>query len=274
LVIDDSFVHIKELNRYEISILSPICKAIKRTGGSKKVISNNHQFLLMHKTPNICLVDREMNIVKEVLWNYDTLYDMCWSSTINRFILVEDLHIFLLDDETMTIDNVKKIQERNWASCTCSENSLFLVTNHKGSSMVKFTLVPTIVFVKEWKSPQTCAGDEAMHTIKYNNGTLGVVIKNETEKSLRLELRSAETIDCIWSLGFDTVCNQSFAFGCSSLTNDEWLVADYETQRLLHITRDGKLKTTIPYDGTPYSATIFANMLVISRAGGIDFRKL
>ena len=274
LVIDDSFVDIKELKKYDISILSPICRTIKRTDGSNRVISNNHRFLLMHKKPNICLVDREMNIVKEVLWNYDELHDMCWSSTINRFILVQDLRIFLLNDETMTIDNVKTIQERYWASCTCSENSLFLVTNHTGASIVKFTLVPTIVFVKEWKSPQTCARDENIHTIKYNDGTLGAVIKNVTDKSLRLELRSVETLDCIWSLGFDTVCNQNIIFRCCSLANDEWLVVDYETRRLLHITRDGKLKTTIPYDGTPYSATIFANILVISRVGGIDFRKL
>ena len=274
LVIDDSFVNIKELNNYEISILSPVCKTINRTPGSRITMSNNRRFLLMHKKPNLCLVDQQMNIVKEVSWNYDHLSDMCWSSVINRFILIEKSRIFLLDDDRMKMDNVKTIEERKWSSCACSENSLFLVTNELGSSIMKFILVPTIVLVKEWKSPQTCARNEIIDNIVYNDGTLGAVIKNVTEKSLRFELRSVETLDCIWSLRFDTVCNQNISFRCCSLANDEWLVVDYETGRLLHITRDGNLKTTIPYDNAPNLATIFANMLVISRPGGIDFRKL
>jgi hypothetical protein len=139
---------------------------------------------------------------------------------------------------------------------------------------MNFTLLPTIEWIKIWKSPQTCSRNEIIHTIVYNDGTLGVVIKNTTEKSLRLELRSAETLDRIWSLGFDTVCIQNIAFRCCLLTNDEWLVTDHETKRLLHVTKNGKLKTTIPYDGIPYYANIFANMLVVSKNGGVNFHKL
>jgi hypothetical protein len=139
---------------------------------------------------------------------------------------------------------------------------------------MKFTLLPKIELIKEWKSPQTCAQHEIIHKIVYNDGVLGVVIKNTTEKSLRLELKSAETLDRIWSLGFDTVCNQNVVFRCCLLTNDEWLVIDYETKRLLHVIKDGKLKTTIPYDGIPYCANIFANMLVVSTSKGVNFHKL
>jgi hypothetical protein len=274
LVIDDSYIHVREINELDLSILSPACKTINRPTGSRVVINSNDRFLLMHQKPNLCLVDPEMNIVKEVLWNHDALWDMCWSSTIKRFIFVEGKCIFLIDDETMTIDNVRTIEERKWLSCTCSETYLFLVTNEIGSSVMKFTLFPTIKLTKEWKSPQTCACNEIIDNIIYNNETLGVVIRNKTEKSLRLELKSAETLDRIWSLGFDTVCNQNIIFRCCLLTNDEWLVIDYETKRLLHVTKDGKLKTMISYDSDLRSANLFAKMLVVSTKGGVNFHNL
>jgi hypothetical protein len=274
LMIDDSLIDIKELNKFDLSILSPAFKTIDRPVGSHVVINSNDRFLLMHKKPNLCLVDQEMNIVKEVPWAHDTIHDMCWSSTINRFLLVEGKGIFLVDDETMTIGNVKTIDERKWWSCTCSETSLFLSTNVSASSIMKFTLLPKIELIKEWKSPQTCALDEIIQSIVYSNGTIGVTIKNKAEKSLRLELKSAETLDRIWSLGFDTVCNQKVAFRCSLLTNDEWLVIDYDTRRLLHVSKNGKLKTTIPYKSTPNYVNIFANMLVLSTNVGIDFHRL
>jgi hypothetical protein len=273
-VIDDSYIHVREINELDLSILSPACKTINRPTGSRVVINSNDRFLLMHQKPNLCLVDPEMNIVKEVLWNHDALWDMCWSSTIKRFIFVEGKCIFLIDDETMTIDNVRTIEERKWLSCTCSETYLFLVTNEIGSSVMKFTLFPTIKLTKEWKSPQTCACNEIIDNIIYNNETLGVVIRNKTEKSLRLELKSAETLDRIWSLGFDTVCNQNIIFRCCLLTNDEWLVIDYETKRLLHVTKDGKLKTMISYDSDLRSANLFAKMLVVSTKGGVNFHNL
>jgi hypothetical protein len=139
---------------------------------------------------------------------------------------------------------------------------------------MNFTLLPTIEWIKIWRSPQTCSWNEIINKIVYNNGTLGVVIENKTEKSLRFELKSAQTLDRVWSLGFDIICNQNMVFRCCLLTNDEWLVIDHGTKRLLHVTKNGKLKTTIPYDGIPYYANIFANMLVVSKNGGVNFHKL
>ena len=108
----------------------------------------------------------------------------------------------------------------------------------------------------------------------YNNETLGMLIKNKTEKSLRMELKSADTLGCIWSLRTNTVCNEDFLFRCCLLTCDEWLIVDYETKRLLQITKDGKLKMTVPYDKTPYFAHLFANGLTVSTMNGVNCHKL
>ncbi len=274
LLIDDSFIRIKSTNELDLSTLPPVNKTINCPSGNKVLIHSNDRFLLMHQKPNLCLVDQQINIIKEVLWNHDTIYDMCWSATVNRFITIGKKSISLLDENTLATDNVQTIERRDWLSCTCSETSLFLSTNEGGSSIIKFSLLPSIKLLKEWKYPQTCARDEVIDNIKYNNGTLGLIINHTSEKSLRMELRSIETLHHVWSLRFDSVCRQHTVFRCCLLTGDEWLVTDYETKRLLHVTKDGKLKRTISYDPTPGCASLFSNMLVVSRTGGINFHKL
>ena len=56
--------------------------------------------------PNLCFVDQEMNIDKEVLWNHDDkIREICWSSTLDRFIVIGAKNVFLVDENTLTIDN-------------------------------------------------------------------------------------------------------------------------------------------------------------------------
>jgi hypothetical protein len=275
LLIDGTLISIRETTESELdlSTLPPIYKKINCCAGNSMII-NNDRFLLMHRKPNLCFVDQGLNIVKEVLWPHEIIYDLCWSSALNRFIVIGERIVFLVDENTMTVENVSAIEERDWLSCTCSETFLFLSTNGFPSSIMKFRLLPSIELVKNWKSPHTCSRNEFIDNILYNNETLGVTIMNRSEKSFRMELRSIETLNCIWLLQFDTVCNQNIPFHCCLLTCDEWVLADYETNRLLHITKDGKLKRTIPYDGIPYCANLFSNMLVVSTNGGVNFHKL
>jgi hypothetical protein len=276
LLIDDTLICIKEKTEHEfdLSTLPPIYKNIKLPARSKLVINSNDRFLLMHQKPNICLVDRDINVAKVVLWTHGDIYDMSWSATLNRFIVLVEKIVLLVDENTMAIDKVQISTKQDWLSCTCSETFLFLSTNGLASSIMKFRLLPSIEMVTEWKSPHTCGRNEVIDNILYNARTLSMTINHRLEKSLRIELRSAETLDCIWSLRFDTVCNQNLAFRCCLLICDEWLVMDYENNRLLHITKDGKLKATIPNDGFPRCANLFANMLVVSGNNGINFYQL
>jgi len=276
LIIDGAMISIESTIGHELDLsnLPSSCKTISRPAGSKLSICASDKYLLIHQKPNLCLVDREMNVVKEMLWNYEYIWDMCWCSTLDRFIVNEGGNIFLVDENTMTIDKVETIEERRWLSCTTSEKCLFLSTDTFGSIVKKYDLLPSIKLVTEWKSPFTCTNDEVIHSIKYNNERLGLLIRNKLEKSLRMELRSANTLDRIWLLKFDTVCEQTYVFRCCSLICNEWLVADYEKKRLLQVTKDGKLKAVVPYENIPYYPTLFKNMLAISAYSSIDIYKL
>jgi len=276
LIIDDGLISIESTAEHELDLsnLPTPCTTIQRLGGSKFSICASDNYLLIHRKPNLCLVDREMNVVKEMLWNYEDIWDMCWCSTLDRFLVNEGSNIFLIDESTMAIEKIKTIEEINWLSCTTSENHLFLSTNTYGSIVKKYDLLPSIKLVIEWKSPFTCTDNEWISSIRYNNEKLGLLIRNNPEKSLRMELRSADTFDRIWLLKFDTVCEQNIGFRCCSLTCNEWLVTDYQSKRLLQVTKNGKLKAAVPYENFPYYPTLFGNMLAVSRNYGIVVYKL
>lgn len=276
LILDDTSVFLKETieHNLDLSTISSNFKKVYRPDGSAAVINSNDKFLLMHRAPNLSLINQDMNIIKEVSWTYGQIIDICWSVALNRFIITGGRTIFLVDENTMVIDKMKITKTRDWLSCTCSETFLFLSTNQCGSAILQFRLLPSIEFVKEWISPETCQNDEAILGIRYNNEKLGVTIRNNSKKSLRIELRHAETFDSIWSLPLDTICNRKLVFRCCLLTSNEWLITDYEIKRLLHITKDGNLKSVIPYSDAPYYANLFANNLVISTIDGINIHKL
>ncbi|CAF3723194.1 unnamed protein product [Rotaria sordida] len=176
LVIDDTFIFIKETTEHELdlSTLSPVYGTIHRPKGSSGPLTCNDRYLLIHQHPNLCLYDREMNIAKQTLWRYGRIWDMCWSSTLGRFIVLEQNNIYLINENTMSINNVHSMKDRDWGACTCSDTVLFTSTNEDGSSIMEFILFPAIEMIREWKYPLTCAKDEIIDDIVYNNGNLAL----------------------------------------------------------------------------------------------------
>ncbi|CAF1452481.1 unnamed protein product [Rotaria magnacalcarata] len=89
LAIGDNIIIIKELIEHgvDLSTLSPTYRQVPRLEGSFQLFSSNSRYLLVHQKPNLCFYDRELNIAKQILWKYGNIWDICWSSTLERFIL-------------------------------------------------------------------------------------------------------------------------------------------------------------------------------------------
>ncbi|CAF0961998.1 unnamed protein product [Rotaria sordida] len=277
LIIDDTLISIEKTSddKLDLSTLSPVYRTIHRAQESFRPFTANDRYLLMHQEPNLCLLDKEMNIVKQVLWPFDAIQDMCWSSTLDRFIVLGKNNIYLVNENTMSINNVHTMEERNWLSCTCSDTVLFACTNGRAASIMEFTLFPTIELIREWKHPRTCTKDEFIVSTTYNNESLALVIVNVLDKSLRMELRYAKTLEHIWTFRLDIKWAQKLAFRCCSLPCNEWLIIDHETGRLIQTTKDGKLKKTVKYQPTPCRATLLdTNTLAVSTMQGINLHTI
>jgi hypothetical protein len=183
--------------------------------------------------------------------------------------------VYLIDANAMLIQRIETILRRNWWSCTCSNTSLFLSTYEHGSSIMEFSFQPSIELIKEWKSPLTCHKDEFIKDIVYNNQTIALTIFNKKYLTKRIDLRSITKFDCLWSLELDIPGQCHNTLRCCSLNDNQWLVADFDNQRLFHIRNDGKLKTIYNYNTAPWYMNLFApNILVISTQNSVNFHKL
>ncbi len=146
LTIDKTLINITETDEYkfDLSTFTPIYKTINYSSESWYSLASNDRFLLLHQTPNLCLFNRQLLIVKQTEWFHNIIWNMCWSSTLNCFIIIEENNIFLINVNTMAIEDVKNLNEQKWLSCTCSDTYLFLSTRQYCSSIVQFRLLPSI----------------------------------------------------------------------------------------------------------------------------------
>lgn len=276
LIIDKQLIRIDELKveQFDLAALTLVYKTIDNPRQGLYPIASNNQYLLIHREPNLCLVDRNIKTAKQTSWNYGQIFDMCWSSALSRFFLITLNQIYIFDINSLSIERVDATQKLHWLSCTCSETSLFLSTNQKGSSICEFNLLNSMQAAKRWESPDTCSQDERIHDMVYNKGTLLLVIENSLNGKVRVELRSSARFDRLWSLQLD-VGNQTKVFKCCLLNNDQWLVVDSNSSRLFQITMDGKLKSSCFYNPIPSGACLFGyDMLAVSTLHGVNIHKL
>jgi hypothetical protein len=119
LVIDNHLIQIREVNlrEFDLPVLNQVYRTFDCPIGSYTALASNDQFLLIHQNPNLCLVEKEANIVKQVPWTHDVILNMCWSSTLNRFIIVEENAVFLVDEKIMSIEILETNDKRKWISC-------------------------------------------------------------------------------------------------------------------------------------------------------------
>ncbi|CAF5145810.1 unnamed protein product, partial [Rotaria magnacalcarata] len=178
LILNDTFIDIKKTNEHDVNLssLSHTYKAIHRPEGGFQSLACDGQHLLIHQHPNLCLFDRDANIVTQTVWSYGEIHEMCWSVTLGQFIVLGANSIFCINENTMSIQEVDTIRELDWISCTCSETVLFVATNECASSIMEYILFPAIEFVRERKHPLVCKKDEFIVGVVYNNANLALMV--------------------------------------------------------------------------------------------------
>ncbi|CAF1686181.1 unnamed protein product [Adineta ricciae] len=276
LLLDKSLIQIEELifEEFDVASISPVYKSIDYPRQGIYPIASNNQFLLVHREPYLCLVDRHVKILKQIAWNHGQIVDMCWSAALSKFFLITLNQIYIVDAANSTVERVDTTQKLRWLSCTCSDSSLFLSTNENGSSICEFNLLNSLQAAKRWDPPDTCSEDERIHDMICNKGTLFLLIENSTTGRIRAELRSSARLDRLWAVQLD-INYQGKVFSCCLLNYDQWLIADGNTSRLFQLTMDGKVKSVNHYSPAPYCATLFGtDLLAISTIQGVTMHRV
>jgi hypothetical protein len=196
-------------------------RSIKITDKTSVSIACNDKHILLKQKPNLCLLNKQLTTMKEIPWTDDHV-DMCWSSTINRFILTTEKIIFTLDENTMTLDqcSIQIDKEKEWSCGACSDTSLYLSTGDMSACLYEYTLRPAMEFVKEWPLSGGRSKYECILTFTCKNGKLALVISNVHIFQRRLDLRSTTTLERLWSVRLDAVAH------CCSLNDDQWMLME------------------------------------------------
>ncbi|CAF0842257.1 unnamed protein product [Adineta ricciae] len=273
LLIDETLIQIQETNLqlFDPLIFSTIAATISYPKGSWYSLTSNDRFLLIHQAPNLCLLDVTLSKVKESLWPHGKLYDMCWSSSLDRFIVLTNDSTYLVDHNLSSTSLAQILPKYKWFSCTCSNEFLYVTVERWGSSIMQIQLLPPMTVVKEWKPPESCTADDFIESIVYGDGSLALAIRNRAHKSIRVDLCSAKTFDRLWSFVLQTDYDRTNAIRCCLLGSDEWMIPNLHDNHLLHLSANGKLIQRIAYQSTPYRINPFGSIIAIATAVSINF---
>ncbi|CAF3448051.1 unnamed protein product [Rotaria sp. Silwood1] len=238
LIIDENLITLQR-----IFPLSHPHYTIHIKSGNESSIASNERYLLVEREGKyLCLLDRHFTIVNEIPFNHNGVHSICWSSRINRFIIITFKEIYTLDDKKLILEKCPISFNIDWWRSTCSDDILYLSSVEWGSSIHEFDLQSRFEFIKAWHAPVTCREDEIICDLKYNNGFLAIPIFNKHREETRLDLRSSTTLDCIWSIRIHGRCR------CCEVNGDQWLVMDHDDGRFFHISAGGQLLNTDKYE--------------------------
>ena len=238
-------------------------------------LATNNELILFCQRSNLCLVNREFQLIETIPWKSAEITDIFWSVTLERFFVLHQNEIFLFDHRSKTFEKLQLTTKQNWACGNCSRKSLFLATYQRASTIMEFKLLPKIEFVKQWKSSEICSKEEAIHDIKIHNENLCLIVENQVRTNIRVDLRSTINFNRVWSLSLDKITNEKVQIRCCSLKNAEWMVVHHDSSSLFYIDRRGSLKKRFTYTPSPHFVSSFNDdALIIVTSNSINFHQI
>jgi len=276
LTIDNKLIFIEDCqsNECQLSNLVTPYKTIDCQGEWGPILVSNNHHLLIDRHPNLCLINQQLQIVKQVPWKFDFIRDMCWSSTLNSFLIItRNKEIYLANEDSLAIELVQTIEAQDWSSCTCSESSFYLTTRREGTYIYEFNLLSSLQLIKKWKPPHSCKQYEIILNQAYRNQKLALVISHSATNIVQLELRQSTTLDRLWILRLDITHSMGQPLiRCSPLKLDQWLVVDSHSSQLFHVDKDGQIKSSSNCNPSPWNAVLFgSNLLAIRTKNSVHF---
>jgi hypothetical protein len=80
LLIDDTIIQVKDIctQEFNSAALSSVYNTIASPPGSWRVLTSNDRLLLINQAAKLSFANAGLTVVKQVLWPYDTIEDMCF----------------------------------------------------------------------------------------------------------------------------------------------------------------------------------------------------
>jgi len=257
LIIDDSYINfnIEQENDDDNNqlILTPIIQTIVSSSDNCNCVSSNDTYILLNRHSTLYLYDHNLNLIKESNPYSDlSIIDICWSSTINRFIILTNDDVFILNQIKMILEksNIPSRTNGHWHNITSSSKTLYLTAYKWGTFIYQFNInLFQFEFNRRWQTPLTCNKDQSIdHFIHNNKNELAMIIQNKFNYNKYFQLKNDQTLECIWSYEINqcqmTIHRNRFCL----IHQNQWLIINSNQSKLLYFNQNGLFKQIINYD--------------------------
>lgn len=276
LTFDENFIRLNktQLNFNLHSIIQSKYLTKQFSTNNCIVMANNSKYFLIGQQTNLGVLDKNLNLIKQIPWIYGSIWDMCHSNTLSKFLLVAENGIFTFDEQTLIIEQIKSLLKptKSWYCCACSDKSLFLATQKLNTAISEYEFIDNNLSLK--RKYMCCLNNEYIEHMKCSKDCLVLIILNDLTGERRFDMRSLLTFNQIWTISL-SIQEKTNIVSCCSLNENGWLIVDLAQTRLIHITNQGEIKQTITYEPSPQYAIQFNHdTLAILTEQGINLHKI
>jgi hypothetical protein len=107
----------------------------------------------MNKILQKKIFNQQLTVIKTMPWKNCGIYDLCWLSTLEKFIVLTVNKGLCLINENLTLTEEIQINpEQIWWRCTCSDTSLYLITSRYNTDIFEFDFLSSFRLIKRWKT--------------------------------------------------------------------------------------------------------------------------
>jgi hypothetical protein len=192
VILDDNYINFNSIKQSD-DTLTPIIQTISSSPESVDCIASNDNHILLHRHPSLCLFDYNLNLIKQTRPCPElSIIDMCWSSTLNRFIILTDENVFSLDQTKMIIEkyNIPTRVKGHWHNVTSSSKYLYLTAYKWGSFIYQYNIIhsSSLQLNQKWETPLTCNKEESIDHFFWKNNQIAMIIQNRINNNKQLNL--------------------------------------------------------------------------------------
>ncbi|CAF1572531.1 unnamed protein product [Didymodactylos carnosus] len=222
--------------------------------------------LLYYGKDILCLTDRSGHKTNTLPSGELNVWDICWSSFLDRFLILTPTTLHSLNVQTKKVTQIKQVSDKNktaFRRCTCSNHTLLVSFEHRGSVVDEWDMSGEWKMMRRWQPPVSCQQNEWIFDIRFScdGSRLGVTVwVNDQYNQVQVRDRSMNILNNI-----TFPCHLAFGYFLLSVPSGQWLTHEWKNKALRIIDRDGILQQTLTYDKSVRTTALLGQRCLVIR---------
>lgn len=213
------------------------------------------QYLVCCIKNQLIFFDKDGEEYMKITFDFD-IDDLCWSSSLDRLLILSTNELHSLHLETKEIQLIKTFDHK-WTQCAVNQDT-FLVTIGNYKTNIEIYKLDNWELFKRFEPPLSAKNYQYITQLRFNSsGTkLGVALGGGEQRIFQLRISNDMTI-------LQSIDLVHFS-GCTSyymcpLPNDEFFVHAFLENEILLIDSNGQFKKNISYNDGQIISTALIN---------------